>query len=72
MQCSKLETAAAAASGALGVVPQPGPDAARVSAVAAPGAEHSGAGAGQATQRAPHRGGVAEDTSGPGHALATH
>ena len=69
---SHLETVTATASGALVVIHEPLPDAARVPAMAATGADHGGAGAGQATQRAPDAGHVTERAPGPGHALTTH
>ena len=69
---SHLETVTATASGALVVIHEPLPDAARVPAMAATGADHGGAGAGQATQRAPDAGHATERAPGPGHALTTH
>ena len=61
---SHLETVTATASGALIMVHEPLPDAGRVTAMAAPGADHGGAGAGQATQSTPDAGHVTEDTPG--------
>ena len=61
---SHLETVTATASGALIMIHEPLPDAGGVTAMAAPGADHGGAGAGQATQSTPDAGHMTEDTPG--------
>ena len=50
---SHLETVTATAGGALIMIHEPLPDAGGVTAMAAPGADHGGAGAGKATQSTP-------------------
>ena len=61
---SHLETMTATAGGALIMIHEPLPDTGRVSAMAAPGADHGRAGAGQATQSTPDARHVTENTPG--------
>ena len=68
---SHLETVTATASGALIMIYEPLPDTGRVTAMAAPGADHGRAGAGQATQSTPDAGHMTQDTSGSRHGLTT-